>query len=139
MVNIKYKLCWDGYTMAGFKAPTQKVRPKQKGPLVGTTSAMADTGCSTMVAGVEFIKNIGLAKEDLVPVRTVVKAANKTKIEIIGAVIVEIRLNSPGLDRLTKQIVYISPMAARPYLNLGACKQLGLVPEFFPEGSNFIR
>ena len=133
MVNIKYKLCWDGYAKAGFKAPTQKVRPKQRGPLVGTVSAMADTGCSTMVAGIEFIKNIGLTTEDLVPVRTVVKAANKTRIEIIGAVIVEIRLNSPGMDRLAKQIVYISPMAARPYLNLGACKQLGLVPESFPK------
>ena len=86
-----------------------------------------------MVAGVDFIHNLGLNEKDLVPVAKTVKAANKTDIKMIGAVIIEAKLNSPGVDKITKQIVFISPMASRPYLNLEACKQLGLVPDGFPK------
>ena len=86
-----------------------------------------------MIAGVDFIENIGIKNNQLIPVDTVVKAANKTVIKVDGAVIVEIRLNTPGADRSTKQIVYISPMATKTYLSLDACKHLGLVPECFPK------
>ena len=133
IVSIRYKLCPDGYKSAGCKMPIQKVRPRQRGPLVATSQAMADTGCSTMVAGVDFIHNFGLNEKDLVPVAATVKAANKTDIKVIGAVMVEAKLNSPGVDKITKQVVFISPMASRPYLNLEACKQLGLVPDGFPK------
>ena len=90
LVSIRYKLDWDGYVVAGFPPLIQKVKVKQSGALVATARAMADTGCSSMVAGPEFYKNLGLVKEDLIPVKTVVKAANRTVIDIIGAVIVNI-------------------------------------------------
>ena len=51
---------------------------------------------------------------------------------IDGAVIVDIRLNAAGSERITKQVVYISKMASRPYLNLDACRKLGLVSMSFP-------
>ena len=66
----------------------------------------------------DFIHNLGLEKKDLVPVAATVKAANKADIKVIGAVIIDAKLNSPGADTITKQVVLISPMASRPYLNL---------------------
>lgn len=126
MVSIRYKLVWDGYATAGFAPPFQKIKPKQVGALVATARAMADTGCSSMVAGPDFYTNLGLSKNDLIPVKTIVRAANRTVIDIVGAVIVDIRLNAAGSERMTKQVVYISEMATKPYLNLEVCKHLGL-------------
>ena len=132
MVSIKYKLAWDGYAVAGLKPPIQKVRSKQKGPLVATGKAMADTGCSTMVAGVDFMTNLGLRESDLVPTKSTVKAANKTKIEVLGALMVDIRLNTPGSEKSSKQVVFITRMTDKIYLSLSACKQLGLISKSFP-------
>ena len=42
------------------------------------------------------MRDIGLKETDLVPVVTQIKAANKSEIRIIGALIVEIKLNVPG-------------------------------------------
>ena len=50
-----------------------------------------------------------------------------------GALIFDIRLNTPGVDRSIKQIVYISPIAMKTYLSLDACKHLGFIPECFPK------
>ena len=132
MINIKYTLCRDGYVHAGLIIPVQKIRPKLKGPLLATARAMMDTGCSSMVAGTDFVTNLDLKIEDLVPVKTVVWAANRTDIKIIGATIVNIKTNAPGSLKMKKKVAFISDMATIPYLNLEACKHLGLVPESFP-------
>ena len=92
LVAIRYKLCEDGYAAAKRAMPVNRVG-KDKSPVTATISAMADTGCTTMVAGLSFIQHLGLKKEDLLPVRTLIKAANKTALTIIGAVIVEICIN----------------------------------------------
>ena len=78
-----------------------------KGALVATSKAMADTGCSTMVAGIDFIRYIGLTESDLVPTMSTVRAANKAKIEILGELIVDIRLITPSADKATKQVVLL--------------------------------
>ena len=58
-----------------FSIPIQaiKSRPRNKGPSVATVKAMADTGCSQMITGTDFIKNIGIKGDQLIPVDTVVK------------------------------------------------------------------
>ena len=93
---------------------------------------MVDTACTSMVAGLSFIRNLGLKESDLVPIRTEIRAANKSEIKIIGAVIVEIKLNKPISDLLTKQVVYITTSVDRVFLNLEACIHLGLVLPAFP-------
>ena len=81
MVKIKYKLCPDGYKHAGLPFPKQADR-RRKHAVVSITTAMADTGCSTMVAGLDFVYALGITKRDLVPAETEVKAVIKTKIDI---------------------------------------------------------
>ena len=61
------------------------------------------------------------------------RAANKTSIDIIGGVIVEIKVAGPlGSDRSTKQVVYIANNASKVFLSQEACKQLGLIHKSFP-------
>ena len=67
--------------------------PCQKTQIVATTSSLGDTGCSSMIAGMDFVKSLGLAKKDLLPVEMSMRAANKTAIDIIGAVIAEIKVD----------------------------------------------
>ena len=101
-------------------------------PFTATCDALADTGCTTMLAGLSFVHNLGLKKSDLVPVRTEIKAANRSEIRIIGAIIVEIKLHKPRENGNTKQVVYITDMIDRVFLSLEACIQLGLIGESFP-------
>ena len=96
MVPIRYKLASDGYTAAGHSIPRRVMGGHRDIPVESVTSALADTGCTTMVAGLNFIRNLSLWEEELLPVRTEIKAANKTEIRVIGAVIVELQLNTPS-------------------------------------------
>ena len=131
LVTIRYKLCEDGYAVAKRTMPVSRIG-KDKSPVTATISAMADTGCTTMVAGLSFVQHLGLKKEDLLPVKTLIKAANKTALTIIGALIVEICINSGHSDEVTKQVVYITSSTDKVFLNREACEHLKLIPESFP-------
>ena len=63
-VPIKYRLCHDGYQAAGRKLPKGRISDDSR-PFTATCTALADTGCTTMVAGLSFMKNLGLERKDL--------------------------------------------------------------------------
>lgn len=90
--------------------------------VVATTLAMADTGCSSMIAGIGFAGDLGLCKRDLLPVDMMMRAANKTPMDIIGGILVEIKLDGAmSSDKSTRQVVYISTNASKVFLNQDAC------------------
>ena len=108
MVSIKYRLCPEGYKYLGRPLPKRRCKSdtSQGSVVVAKAKAMADTGCSTMVAGLSFIKDLGLNELDLLPVKTDVRAANRSKIEILGAVVVEIRLDRAGIsNKFIRQVI----------------------------------
>ena len=80
-----------------------------------------------MIAGMSFIKDLGLSKLDLVPVHTQIKSANKSDICIIGAVIVEIKL-----WKANTECFYVIDVVYRVFFSLEACMQLGLIDKLFP-------
>ena len=59
-----------------------------------TVKAMADTGCQSCLAGINVMQKIGLQERDLVPVRMSMRAANKTDIRILGAIVVKLSYTS---------------------------------------------
>ena len=61
IVKIKFKLCPDGYRRAGLPFPRQ-ADCRRKQAVVSITTAMADTGCSMMVTGLNFIYALGITK-----------------------------------------------------------------------------
>ena len=107
MIQVRYRLNEAGYKASGYKMPVRHSSQANKDQVTATCSALADTGCTTMVAGMTFVRNLGLKESDLLPVRTEIKAANKTEIKIIGAVIVEIELHKAGHQKQAKQVVYV--------------------------------
>ncbi len=55
-----------------------------------TLPAMADTGCQSCLIGLEVAQQMGLTTDDLIPVSMTMRAANRTGIRILGAVVVRI-------------------------------------------------
>ena len=94
IVKLKYRISADGYVAAGRQPPIHSSEVDPKIPFTATCDALADTGCTTMIAGLLFVHNLGLKKSDLVPVHTQIRAANRSEIKIIGAIIVEIKLHA---------------------------------------------
>ena len=64
VVSIRYKLCRYGYSAAGRTLPESRTKTISSKPVTATIKALADTGCTTMVAGMTFVRQLGLIKED---------------------------------------------------------------------------
>ena len=65
LVSIRYRLSKDGYSAAGRSIPKCRTKTIGSKPVMATIKALADTGCTTMVAGMTFVRQLGLIKEDL--------------------------------------------------------------------------
>ena len=71
------------------------------------TQITADTGCQSCLAGVNLLSKLGLPHSALIPVTTQMKGADNDKIEILGAIFIELSgKNEYGSTYFTKQMVY---------------------------------
>lgn len=124
-VNLTFTIEREDYHALGFdlKKHTRKV----------SMPAMADTGCQSCLIGIEVAQQMGLSTEDLVPVSMTMRAANKTGIRILGAVVVRIAGDSnDGRQLMTRQIAYVTDSSPRIFLSRAACVDLGLISDKFP-------
>ena len=87
----------------------QMVMPKNSTKNV-TISAMADTGASVCMSDRSTIREMGLTEEDLTPCAMELTSADKSNINILGALPVIISDSSTGLT--TNQIMYVSNIAS---------------------------
>ena len=101
----------------------------------------ADTGCMSCLAGINTLVKLGLSRKDLIPVTTQMRSADNDRIELLGAIFIELSGNDEkGKQFKTKQMVYISRTTEAFYLNRSACHDLGIISSKFPtigENSNF--
>lgn len=81
-----------------------------------TTTALADTGCQSCLAGPTLMKSLLLQEQDLIPTALAMKSASGNDLPIMGAAL--IRLKSPASCRETRQMVYFSQIATKLYLSL---------------------
>ena len=96
--------------------------------------ATADTGCMSCLAGVNLLSKLGLSVSTLIPVTTQMKSANNDKIDILGAIFIELSgVNEYGTKLLTKQMVYISKKTKPFYLSRSACQDLHIISNEFPK------
>ena len=95
-----------------------------------TTTAMADTGCQSCLAGPSLMSSLHLSENELIPVSLVMHSASGTNLPILGAALLRIRAQLTGIE--TRQMVYFSNMATKLYLSLATCADLGLIPKEFP-------
>ena len=93
-----------------------------------STTALADTGCQSCLAGTQLIKDLHLERRDLIPSTLTMRSASGNQIPIWGAVLA--RITTAGKE--TRQMLYISPVANKLYLSLSSCTDLGLIQGGFP-------
>ena len=68
---------------------------------------MADRGSSRMVVGLQFVKNLGHTTRDLLWEDVTMRAAKKSKIVILGELIMEIRAPGPPTTMMITKQIYI--------------------------------
>ena len=94
-----------------------------------TVSAVADSGCQTSTAGVEFLEEIGCPIEYLVPTVHRIVGITSSSLDIIGSALLRIEVGG----QVTRQMVHISKNARGLYLSESALKDLKLLSENFPQ------
>ena len=94
------------------------------------TTALADTGCQSCLAGPALQKGLCLSAQDLIPTSLSMSSASGHPLPILGAALVRLKLESSG--RSTRQMVYFSPKATKLYLSLATCTDLGIIGRQFP-------
>ena len=93
-------------------------------------SCIADTGCQSCQSGTRILSLLKLSRKDLIPVTMTMRAANRQRIPILGALIV--RLQGHESSRSTKQMVYITSSSDKFFLSRDACAALGIISRTFP-------
>ena len=97
-------------------------------------SCMADTGCQACCMGPRQLYKLGMTKTDLLEPLLGLSAANKTGINILGAVYLAVS----GKDKLGKlwksnQLCYVAESGDQFLVSREAYQQLGMLPDRFPE------
>ena len=102
----------------------------------GSINAKLDTCAQSCLWSLTDCLSFGFKKEDIIPVEFCMSAANKSRIEIAGAVIVYLEaITSKGKNIPCSSMVYVSPAADGFFLSLEALLDMGLIrpeSEFFP-------
>ncbi len=94
------------------------------------TKAVADSGCQTCSAGTDVLEQIGCPIGYLVPTsHRIIGITDDSLLDIMGSVL--LRLEVAG--KVTRQMVHVSKNTRGLYLSETALKELGLLPQRFPE------
>ena len=121
MITIHTSVSLSSYEALGL------VRPRVLGSVV-KQSFMCDTGASISIAGLQFVRKLGIREEDLLTVDMMVTSADNSPIEVLGAVLVDMMVG----EETTKEMVYVCRGTKGCLLSLDACVNLGIVPRTFP-------
>ena len=93
------------------------------------SKGLADTGCQTCTAGMDFLEHIGCPTSYLVPTNHRIKGITKAGLGIIGSVMMRFQLG----NQVTRQMVHISNNIKGLYLSETALMELGVIHRDFPE------
>ena len=93
-----------------------------------SAQALADSGCQTSTAGLDFLHEINCPESFLIPTCHQIMGITKSSLDVVGAVLLRIEYQG----QITRQMVHISRKTRGLYLSESALKQLGLLPLNFP-------
>ena len=98
-----------------------------------TVIALADTGCQSCLAGINFLQKLGLATSDLIPVTTKMRSASNEDIGILGALLLHLSaIDAHGRPLSSNQMTYIMNRPGTFFLSREACTDLGIISKKFP-------
>ena len=123
-INISLRTCAEDY------ASFNRSLPRYRTILM---PVLADTGCMSCLCGMKTIHQLGMRKRDLIPVTVEMKAANKSKVHVIGAVVIRFSAKDVnGEVWESRQLCYVTDATDTMYLSREACEDLGLISNNFP-------
>ena len=122
IIQLQASLHVDDYSSLGYQLPNRKQSV--------TVTALADTGCQSCMAGMNLLQHLNLQKDDLIPTKMVMHAANNKTINILGAVVVRLKTLSKNATE-TRQMIYITT-DTEMFISREACVALGIIPKTFP-------
>ena len=93
--------------------------------------AIADTGATVLVGGMNLVNQLGVKKHELIPVSYNVGGVNQGKLELLGGLLVNVSLG----DRDHQELCYIAKGVEDLLLSGATMKALGIIPENFPAGN----
>jgi hypothetical protein len=89
---------------------------------------LADTGCQTCTAGLDFMERMRCPYEYLIPTKHRIVGITNSGLGIIGALLLKIQAGG----MITRQMVYVSSKVKGLYLSEKALKELQLIDSDFP-------
>ena len=96
-------------------------------------SCITDTGAQSNLWSLKECLEMGFHKDDLIPVKVLLSAANNSGIQISGAILVQLSgKNEEGHIVSCSTMVYVSPSVHGFYLSQETMMELGIIPRSFP-------
>lgn len=125
VVTLVAEIDCKAYDHIGYK------RPKARKTVV---QCISDTGAQSCLMGLSTVRQLGLKKQDLVPVSKRMRAVNDEEITLSGAAFLSLSgCDKDGVKHVAPVMVYVSPAVDAIYLSRTAMEQLKIIPESFPE------
>ena len=95
---------------------------------------VADTGCQSSIMPLQTVLGLGITRQDLLPVKLVMRGAIQEDLNVIGAVIVSVETQGSGPQKKsTKLMCYVSDVMSKAFLCREALESLGIVHPAFPD------
>ena len=96
-------------------------------------NCIADTGAQSNLWSLKQCKEMGFTDADLIPVTSTLSAANKSRIKINGAILLNMSgIASDGSEIMCTAMVYVSASVSGFYLSYDTMVDLGIIASSFP-------
>ena len=107
------------------------VKPPDVNEMV--VNCIADTGAQSNLWSLKQCKEMGFTDADLIPVTSALSAANKSRIELNGAILLDMSGVAPDGSEITcSAMVYVSDSVNTFYLSYNTMVDLGILASSFP-------
>lgn len=124
MVQLTVSTDDEAYSKLNIKCPQPNSR---------RVKVVTDTGAQSCLWGLSSFLQCGFNQSDLLPVKRSMVAANREKIDIVGAMFVELCGNDDkGQMHTANVMVYVSPSTSKFYLSRDALIKLAIIGNDFP-------
>lgn len=103
-------------------------KPLRHQPRSTPVTAIADSGCQTCTAGLDFLPLMGCTASDVIPTNHRIVGITNSPLGIIGVLFATLNLGT----RKSHQMIYISRNCHGLYLSQTAMKDLAIIDDSFP-------
>ena len=94
---------------------------------------VADSGCQSSIIPMRSALAMGIARDDIFPVKLTMRGAIEEDLGVAGGIIVKVSAaDVTGAQRSTKQLMYVSNKIGKAFLCREALAALGAIPHDFP-------